>query len=139
MDLDVLEKNARALFAFKGELEEAMPEIRKAIADASALAADIASIKETMAPALEWIAEQQKAIAEAKAAEQQKADEGVKAQQLLDEAAKTAAETNIAPAVEEKPLAHLAEAESAIAEPAAEEVFGTAEGHVDTASETALG
>lgn len=128
MDLDVLEKNGRTLLAFKAELETLLPEVRKAISDALALAGDveevksllspaiekieamkpaldavaddIAQIKETLGPALEWIAEQQKAIEAAKAAEQQKVDDAAKAHQLHEtsETAKAAAEAEAKPA-----------------------------------------
>lgn len=126
MDLDVLEKNARAVLGFKGELDAAMPQIRKTIADMVTVADDIAKIKETLAPALEWIAGQQKAIDAAKAVEDQKAAEAAKAQREAeaDRAAKAAAEKPPeTPAADPaKPLEHIAEVEASLdagAEPAA--------------------
>jgi uncharacterized protein YoxC len=127
MDLDVLAKNAHTLMAFKGELDQVMPQIHKLIADAGTLAADIASIKETLAPALEWIAEQQKAIDTAKAEEDKKAEEAAAAQKRdeAEDAAKKAAEEAAAKTAAEKPpetpaasadkpLEHIAEVEASI-------------------------
>lgn len=115
MDLDVLEKNARAVLAFKAELEAAMPEIRKAIEDVATLVDDLTAIKAKLEPALEWIAEKQKA------------DGVAKATQLIDDNVKAAAKPAEASEAE-KPLAHLAEVENAIpvsteaaAEPQSEE------------------
>lgn len=122
MDLDVLEKNGRAVLAFKGELETLLPQLHKAITDVvvvsgdidevrailtpalskieamkpdiEAVISDIAEIKETLGPALAWIAEQQKAIDAAKAAPP----------------AEKPAETH--PADPTKPLEHIAEVEA---------------------------
>jgi len=56
------------LMSFKSEFEAALPDLRKAVADTAALVDDVAAIKNDLAPALEWIAEQQKAAEAVKAA-----------------------------------------------------------------------
>lgn len=91
MDIDVMGKHIHSLLAFKDklegmmkgadgnaskpsddlgellvEVEGALPEIRKAIADAAVLADDVAAIKKDLAPVLEWIAKHQEALAAAK-------------------------------------------------------------------------
>jgi peptidoglycan hydrolase CwlO-like protein len=82
------------LLAFKSEVEGMLPMIEKAVNDVSAVTADLAAIKQDLAPALAWIAERQKADEEAKAAEQQKVADAAKAQEqaAADQAAKVAAE-----------------------------------------------
>lgn len=73
------------------EIEDALPEIRKAIADTVTLADDIAAIRKDLAPALAWIAEQQKKDAVPKE---------------VDTAAK--------PADPDKPLEHIADVEASL-------------------------
>lgn len=92
------------LIAFKGQFEAAIPDLRKMVSDVSAVVDDLAAIKKDLAPALEWIAEKRKA------------DGIAKATQLIDDNVKVAAKPAAASEVE-KPLAHLAEVESAIPDP----------------------
>lgn len=49
------------ILAFKSMVEGLLPMIEKAVMDVGAVAADLAAIKQELAPALAWIAEQQKA------------------------------------------------------------------------------
>lgn len=107
MDLDVLAKHARDLMGFKGELEAAMPAIRKGAADAASLADDIAAIKEALGPALAWIAEQQKSAEAAKAdADGGAADAADKPEEVASVDAPQPEEA--APAVEAEPVAEVA-------------------------------
>lgn len=143
MDLDVLAKNAQTLLTFKGELETLLPQLRKAVSDFAIVSgeiegvrailmpaigkieemkpdiegvvADIAEIKETLGPALAWIAEQQKAVEAAKAADAQNAVEVAKAH--AEHAEKAPAETHAADPA--KPLEHIAEVEASLDEPVA--------------------
>jgi ABC-type transporter Mla subunit MlaD len=96
MDLDVMGKHIHSLLAFKGELEKmmegsggnvekatdqldqlmqfkstveaALPDIGKMVQDISTVVDDIAKVKTDLAPVLEWIAAQQKAAEDLKAA-----------------------------------------------------------------------
>jgi peptidoglycan hydrolase CwlO-like protein len=56
------------LTAFKASFEKSLPDLEKAIADVAAVVDDLAKVKTDLAPVLEWVASQQKAAEDLKAA-----------------------------------------------------------------------
>lgn len=56
------------LLAFKVSFEKALPDLEKAIKDVAVVVDDVGKIKADLAPVLAWIAEQQKAADDLKAA-----------------------------------------------------------------------
>lgn len=76
------------LISFKASFEKALPELEKAIADVAVVVDDLGNLKSDLAPVLAWVAEQQKAAAEAK--EKAEADEKLKAETTAKHEADTA-------------------------------------------------
>ena len=89
------------LLLFKSTVEAALPDIGKMVTDLSSVADDIAAVKKDLAPVLEWVAAQQKAVAEAK--EKAEAEEKLK----TEAAAKFLADANEAKSrADASPAAH---------------------------------